>query len=43
VVQGEDGEAMEEILGAELAGPKSAEVGYGPSWGECVELEVMFQ
>jgi DNA polymerase I len=32
-------EAMEEILGGELGGPKSAEVGYGPSWGECVELE----
>jgi hypothetical protein len=33
------GEAMEEILGAELGGPKCAEVSYGPSWGECVELE----
>ena len=33
------GEAMEEILGKELSGPRSAEVGYGPSWGECVELE----
>jgi DNA polymerase I len=33
------GEAMEEILGKELGGPDSAEVGYGPSWGECVELE----
>jgi DNA polymerase-1 len=32
-------EAMEEILGEKLGGPKSAEVGYGPSWGECVELE----
>jgi DNA polymerase I len=32
-------EAMEEILGEELGGPKCAEVGYGPSWGECVELE----
>jgi DNA polymerase I len=32
-------EAMEEILGGELGGPNSAEVGYGPSWGECVELE----
>jgi DNA polymerase-1 len=32
------GEAMEEILGGELGGPKCAEVGYGPSWGECVEL-----
>jgi DNA polymerase I-like protein with 3'-5' exonuclease and polymerase domains len=32
-------EAMEEILGEELGGPKSAEVGYGPSWGECVEWE----
>jgi DNA polymerase I-like protein with 3'-5' exonuclease and polymerase domains len=32
-------EAMEEILGGELGGPKCAEVGYGPSWGECVELE----
>jgi DNA polymerase I-like protein with 3'-5' exonuclease and polymerase domains len=36
-------EAMEEILGGELGGPRSAEVGYGPSWGECVELEVVFQ
>jgi hypothetical protein len=26
-------------LSIELGGPKSAEVGYGPSWGECVELE----
>ena len=33
------GEAMEEILGKELDRPKCAEVGYGPSWGECVELE----
>jgi DNA polymerase-1 len=33
------GEAMEEILGKELGGPKCAEVGYGPSWGECAELE----
>jgi DNA polymerase-1 len=33
-------EAMEEILGGELGGPKCAEVGYGPSWGECVELDV---
>jgi DNA polymerase-1 len=33
------GKAMEEILGRELGGPKCAEVGYGPSWGECVELE----
>jgi DNA polymerase I len=32
-------EAMEEVLGRELGGPKSAEVGYGLSWGECVELE----
>ena len=32
-------EAMEEILGKELGGPKSAEVGYGPSWGECGESE----
>ena len=37
------GEAMEEILGEELGWPRCAEVGYGPSWGECVELEVMFQ
>ena len=36
-------EAMEEILGGELGGPKCVEVGYGPSWGECVELEVVFQ
>jgi len=33
------GEAIEEILGRELGGPMSAEVGYGPSWGEYVELE----
>ena len=33
------GEAMEEILGKELGGPKCAEVSYGPSWGEYVELE----
>ena len=32
-------EAMEEILGGELGGAKSAEVGCGPSWGECMELE----
>jgi len=32
------GEAMEEIMGKELSGPKCAEVGYGPSWGECVDL-----
>ena len=31
------GEAMEEILGAELGGPTSAEVGYGRSWGESPE------
>jgi DNA polymerase I len=37
------GEAMEEILGKELGGPECAEVGYGPSWGECVELEEVFQ
>src|SRR5215204_546851 len=37
------GEAMEEILGKELGGPKCVEVGYGPSWGECVEVEVVFQ
>jgi DNA polymerase I len=37
------GEAMKEILGEELGGPTSAEVGYGPSWGECVELEVVFE
>jgi hypothetical protein len=34
------GEAMEEILGGELGGPTSAEVGYDPSWDECMELEV---
>jgi DNA polymerase I len=33
------GEAMEDILGRELSGSKCAEVGYGPSWGECVEPE----
>jgi hypothetical protein len=32
-------EAMEEILVNELDGPKCAEVGYGPSWGEWMELE----
>jgi DNA polymerase I len=32
-------EAVEEILGKELGGSKSVEVGFGPSWGECVELE----
>jgi DNA polymerase I len=31
-------EAVEEILGTELGGPHSAEVGYGPSWGECMDL-----
>jgi hypothetical protein len=36
-------EAMEEILGEELGGLKRAEVGYGPSWGECVELEMVVQ
>jgi DNA polymerase I-like protein with 3'-5' exonuclease and polymerase domains len=33
------GEAMEEILGGELSGPKRAEVGYGPSWREYMTLE----
>ena len=37
------GEAMEEILGRELGGPESVEVGYGPSWGECVELAEVFE
>jgi DNA polymerase I-like protein with 3'-5' exonuclease and polymerase domains len=37
------GEAMEDILGTELGGPTYAEVGFGPSWGECVELEEMIQ
>jgi DNA polymerase I len=32
-------EAMEEILGTELGGPKCAEVSYGSSWGEYVDLE----
>jgi len=36
-------EAMEEVLGKELGGPKCVEVGYGWSWGECVVLEVVFQ
>jgi hypothetical protein len=36
-------EAMEEVLGREFGGPTSAEVGYGPSWGESVELEEVFQ
>jgi DNA polymerase I-like protein with 3'-5' exonuclease and polymerase domains len=31
--------AMEEMLGAEVSGSKSAEVGYGPSWGEYMTLE----
>jgi DNA polymerase-1 len=30
--------AIEEILGSELGGPKSVEVGYGPSWGECADV-----
>jgi DNA polymerase I-like protein with 3'-5' exonuclease and polymerase domains len=29
--------AMEEILGSGLGGPRSVEVGYGPSWGETTE------
>jgi DNA polymerase I-like protein with 3'-5' exonuclease and polymerase domains len=29
--------SIEEVLGAGLGGPKSVEVGYGPSWGECKE------
>ena len=29
--------AIEEVLGPALGGPKSVEVGYGPSWGETVE------
>jgi DNA polymerase-1 len=29
--------SIEEVLGAGLGGPKSVEVGYGPSWGECSE------
>lgn len=32
-------EAFEEVLGPELGGPKSVDVGYGPSWGEQTELE----
>jgi DNA polymerase-1 len=31
--------AIEEILGPELGGPKSVEVGYGPSWGECSDVD----
>jgi DNA polymerase I-like protein with 3'-5' exonuclease and polymerase domains len=31
-------EASEEVLGPELGGPKSVDVGYGPSWGEQTEL-----
>ncbi len=31
-------EAFEEVLGPELGGPKSVDVGYGPSWGEQTEL-----
>ena len=30
-------EALEEVLGPELDGPKSVEVGGGPSWGEIEE------
>ena len=30
-------EAFQEVLGPELGGPKSVEVGGGPSWGECEE------
>jgi DNA polymerase-1 len=33
-------EAFEDVLGPELGGPKSVEVGFGPSWGECEEWEV---
>jgi DNA polymerase I-like protein with 3'-5' exonuclease and polymerase domains len=29
--------SIEEILGPDLGGPKSVEVGYGPSWGETTE------
>ena len=32
--------AIEEILGPKLGGPKSVEVGYGPSWGECTDVEL---
>jgi DNA polymerase I-like protein with 3'-5' exonuclease and polymerase domains len=31
--------SFEEVLGPELGGPKSAEVGYGPTWGEQTEVE----
>ena len=30
-------QAMEEVLGKELGGPKSVEVEYGPSWAESTE------
>jgi DNA polymerase I-like protein with 3'-5' exonuclease and polymerase domains len=30
-------EAFEEVLGRDLGGSKSVEVGGGPSWGECEE------
>jgi DNA polymerase I-like protein with 3'-5' exonuclease and polymerase domains len=31
-------DAMQEILGERLAGPKCVEVSYGPSWGEVVKM-----
>jgi DNA polymerase I len=31
--------AFEEVIGPELSGPKSVEVGYGPSWGEQTDLQ----
>jgi DNA polymerase-1 len=33
-------EAFEEVLGLELGGPGSVEVGYGPSWGELEDVKV---
>jgi DNA polymerase I-like protein with 3'-5' exonuclease and polymerase domains len=32
-------EAFEEVLGPKLGGPKSVDVGYGPSWGEQHDVE----
>jgi len=33
-------EAFEEVLGPELGGPESVEVGYGPSWGELKDVAI---
>jgi DNA polymerase-1 len=33
-------EAFEEVLGPDLGGEESVEVGYGPSWGEQQDVEL---